>query len=487
MWTPVNRESSVSIYKQIEENIKKRILTNEFVYGTKLPSERRLAEILKVHRNTVIKAYKRLEDQELISSHFGERRGYFVIFDCRSEHGKNGRKKQKVFKYKQPLKKYERLFTDIYNASFDERYISFGGHIFPKEMIPLEEIKLVLHNTVDRYGADAFDYCSERGFLPLRKQLAKALQEKGIMAKPGEIVIINETTQGLEYVAKMLTEKNDYIVVENPVMPDMLRICRILGLQILPVPMEKDGMDLVRLENLIKKYSPKFVHTMPDCHGITGTKMSLKKRYSLLEIAERFDIPVVEERWYAGIDFSGQELPALFSLGGSRNVITIDDALSDFYYGARISYLLTSEEMAKMIGYTLNNAQIHLQSLEQAMFAEYLYLGFHDKQRDQMRRWYEKKYACMVEELMPMQDLGLTFEQHRAGLGIWCRLPRGVHDMRLYENLRNRNVLICPGKIFDPFGLLEECYMRLSYSNVSDNQIKEGMRIIYDELRNLTK
>ena len=75
----VDKESSIPIYRQIEAAIKKRVLGGELPYGWKLPSERRLAAIIGVHRNTVIKAYKLLVDQELISSDFEGRKGYYVI------------------------------------------------------------------------------------------------------------------------------------------------------------------------------------------------------------------------------------------------------------------------------------------------------------------------------------------------------------------------------------------------------------------------
>ena len=188
------------------------------------------------------------------------RKGYFVIFDSLAEaEGRTGAaKRQAVFRYRGEPRRYERLFDTIYNISFDERWISFGGHILPASLIQLDEIKEVLAKVVDQYGVEVFTYCSSKGMPQLRKQLSLSLGEEGIKATPGEIVIINETFQGLEYVVKLLAEKNDYVVTESPVMPDVLRIFAMQGLNVLTVPLEEDGANLTQLENLIRKYQPRF-------------------------------------------------------------------------------------------------------------------------------------------------------------------------------------------------------------------------------------
>ena len=480
----IDRDSSAPIYKQIEGKIRNKILNNEIAYGTRLPSERYLASVLDVHRNTVIKAYKCLVDQELVSCTLPGRKGYFVIFDSLAEaEGRTGAaKRQAVFRYRGEPRRYERLFDTIYNISFDERWISFGGHILPASLIQLDEIKEVLAKVVDQYGVEVFTYCSSKGMPQLRKQLSLSLGEEGIKATPGEIVIINETFQGLEYVVKLLAEKNDYVVTESPVMPVVVRIFAMQGVNVRTVPLEEDGANLTQLENLIRKYQPRFFHTMPDYHAITGARMSLKKRYSLLKLAHQYNLPLIEEKWYSGINFTEEVIPSLYALDERKLVITIDNAINFFYTGARICYLLAPIETAKLIGKNISNAQVHLQSLEQAMFTEYLQEGYHICQQERVCRFYKEKCQKMDQLLQPLKKLGVSWNKPLGGMGFWCRLPCGVNDMRLYEALKERKVLICPGKVFDPYGTEAGNFIRLSFSNVSDEKMKEGTKILYEEL-----
>jgi len=479
----IDRDSSIPIYSQIEAEIKKNILNNVLVYGTRLPSERQQAANLGVHRNTVIRAYKNLADQQFISSDFEGRKGYFVIFGGRESQSPPPKEYSAVFRYSRDVSRYAAIFDQIYSASFSEEYISFGGHVLPKELIPLKEIKEVLFSVVERRGVDAFFHCSSTGSLELRQEISRSLLEEGIRVMPGKIVIINEAVQGLDIVSKLLAAKHDYVISEAPIMPDTFTNFQNQGLRVLTAPLEEDGVNLVELENLFRQYRPKFFHTMPDYHAVTGACMSLEKRYALLELARRYDVPLVEERWHADICFTDEVLPSLYALDRRENVICIDSALTYFYYGARICYLLAPADMAKRIARIISTSLLHLPSLEQAMFAEYLARGYHIHQRRNMICFYREKCRRLYEALLPLKALGLSAGRPQGGLGLWCRLPNGVNDMRLYKNLRNQGVLISPGKLFYPYGTGDGSFMRLSFSNISDEKMKTGVQIIHNELR----
>lgn len=479
----IDKESSIPVYRQIEAAIKKRILSGEYPYGWRLPSERRLAAIVGVHRNTVIKAYKLLVDQELISCDFEGRKGYFVIFGKKEDDEKASRKTaHAVFRYNTNITACGKIFEDIFEASFNKDNISFGGHIAPEEIINLEHIKDVMDKVISIYGAGAFSYCQAKGDAILRKQLAIALQEEGVNTRAGDVVIINETTHGLEYISNILAGEKDYVVSESPIMPDNYSLFLDNGLQVILAPMEDDGVDLVQLESIFRKYHPKFFHTMPDYHGVTGARMSLEKRYKLIELADRYDVPIVEESWCSGINFDGDGLPPLYVLDKRQNVIYMDSALTKFYYGAKIAFILAPPETAGIIGRQISGTQVHMQKLEQLMFAEYLKAGYHRDRQRAMTAYYEDKCRKMERAMEPFREMGLSWQSPKGGLGFWCRLPKGINDMKLYEALRRRKVLICPGKLFFPGGTEEGGFMRLSFSNISDANIGKGISIIYDEI-----
>ena len=221
---------------------------------------------------------------------------------------------------------------------------------------------------------------------------------------------------------------------------------------------------------------------MPDYHGVTGARMSLEKRYKLIELADRYDVPIVGESWCSGINFDGDGLPPLYALDKRQNIIYIDSALTKFYYGAKIAFILAPSETAGIIGRQISGTQVHMQKLEQLMFAEYLKAGYHQDRQRAMTEYYEDKCRKMERAMEPLREMGLSWQSPKGGLGFWCRLPKGINDMKLYEALRRRKVLICPGKLFFPGGTEEGGFMRLSFSNISDANIEKGISIIYDEI-----
>ena len=483
MFTEIDKNSSIPIYRQIEADIRKKILNSELPAGFRLPSERKLAERLGVHRNTVVKAYKLLVDQSLVSCTLEQRRGYFVVFGLDEALIRKQKKNKAFIRYNHTEGTAERIFDDIYAASFQKRYISFGGHVISDQLIPLETIKRIMNRIVDQYGADAFSYCPSRGNPLLRKALASFLESNGTNVKGTEIVIVNETMQGLSFIANSITEEGDFVVSETPIMPDTYGIFQRCGLKILLVERDDDGVNLEQLENLFKKFKPRFFHVMPDYHSITGSRMSLEKRNKLIELARHYDVPILEESWYNGMDFYDSGLPSLFSLDKYKNVVMVDSAFSKFYYGAKTSYILAPEVMAVEIGKHINASQTHLQNLEQLMFAEYLHEGHSEQYRKEITDYYRKKYEHTEHAMRMLRDLNVQWNPLKGGLSIWCRLPGGINDMHLYESLRKQDVLICPGKLFFPTGESPKSYMRLSFSNVADEDIEKGIARIASEIK----
>lgn len=487
MLVEIDKKSSIPIYRQIESCIKRKILNGEIPFSTKLPSERRLAEFLDINRNTVVKAYKLLTDQELVSCTLDHRKGYFVTFESNNNINQpnNSRNNRAVFSYRRTPGALERVFDDIYAASFQKKYISFGGHVMPNELILVDQIKDVMNQVMEEYGADALSYCSAKGNPILRRELSTYLEKEGIHTKESEIAIVNETTQALDFVSGYLAAPNEYIVSEMPIMPDDYELFQRNGLKMILVEMEDDGVNLVQLENIFKKYHPRFFHTMPEYHSVTGTRMSLEKRKALLELAYRYNIPILEESWYGGICFD-EEIPSLFALDKHENVISIDSALTKFYYGSKIAYMLAPAGMAKRIAKHVSGSQTHLQNLEQLMFAEYLKRGYSLMQKNTMIEYYLNRYRYMEKEMLVLAEGGTRWNSPEGGLGFWCKLPENVNDMHLYEKLREQGVLICPGKLFFPVGC-NAAYMRLSFSNVSEEKIQKGIAIINNEIERQKK
>lgn len=104
-----------------------------------------------------------------------------------------------------------------------------------------------------------------------------------------------------------------------------------------------------------------------------------------------------------------------------------------------------------------------------------------------MSAYFKQKCRHMEKAMESLRAMGVVWQSPEGGLGLWCRLPYGTNDMKLYQALWKRNVLIFPGKLFYPQGTEEGCFMRLSFSNISDEKIDQGIAMIEDEIRKQNK
>ena len=307
----INRSSETPFYLQISCSIQNLILSGELSRGYKMPSERRLAEELGVHRNTIIKAYGQLVDDGYLIVSSKKPKGYFVkeIADGRFPF-------QRFFPLEKMIRYHfnekEKLFLDIFCQSENEALLSLGGIVMDKAAYPDEGIReIVLHL------ANASQNEAER----MKRNICSLLFQENMYINPKNIQLVSETNQALNHLMTLYLKEGDCVIAEEPIVPDNASIFRNKGIQLVTVPMEADGMDLDKLEAAIRKYAPKFIYTMPNYHNPTGIVMSLEKRHRLLEITGKYCIPVIEEDSQRDFRYEGGRLPTLYSLDRYRSVV----------------------------------------------------------------------------------------------------------------------------------------------------------------------
>ncbi len=242
----IDRTSSIPIYRQIARRIEDKILSQELASGFKLPAERRLAEDLSVHRNTVIKAYDVLITKGLVVVSRQKPKGYFVktmrdIQPFRQRFFPL----EKAFRYE--LCKEEKRFNDIFWSSAQEGIISFGCMAMDKTLDPVVGMESVVERIFDAGDMNDFFAETER----FKENICGLLAEQNIYVTPKNVQILSETNQTLSYLITLYLREGDCIVAEEPMVPDNYSIFYNRGIRVIPVPMEEDGMRMDMLEENI--------------------------------------------------------------------------------------------------------------------------------------------------------------------------------------------------------------------------------------------
>lgn len=472
MYIKINRSSQTPLYLQIKCAIQNLILSGEVSRGYKMPAERRLAEELDVHRNTVIKAYGELVDEGYLIVSAQKPKGYFV-----KEISHQGVPFKRFFPLEKMIRYHfnekEKLFLDIFNRSACKDYISMGGMIMNESAYPAEGIEEILRDMT--YGPRNE---SER----MKKNICSILFKENMYVSPKNIQLVSETNQALNHIMTLYLKEGDCVIAEEPVVPDNASIFRNKGINLVTVPMEPDGMDLSKLEAMIKKYAPKFIYTMPNYHNPTGIIMSHQKRKRLLDLAGKYCIPIIEEDSQRDFRYEGNRIPSLYAQDKYRSVIYIDSFTLTFPYGIKTGYLVGPTDLIEMLGHLIVVDETFVSSLGQYMINEYIERGYYERHISEIVEYYGHKRDLLCQCLDRIKDKGITYTRPKGGLLLWCSLEECINERTLFMEAEKRGLLLMPGFLFYPKGHEGGGHIRLSFSNVSDEEIKKGIKLLGEAL-----
>lgn len=474
----LTRGSTTPLYKQLRNNIRDQILTGQLEDGFKLPSERQLVEKLQVHRNTVKKAYEMLVNEGLVYASRKAPRGYFVKNslagskpDLTSETKRSFSSLDKNFNYH--FLGMQNTFQRLYNSSYLSDAIPFAGVLLNQEAVPLVYIHEILAEIIAGGTLEPFWFCDPQGTEHLRSCLADMLFERNIYVQPQNIQVISETYEALSNIAFMYLKEGDYALVEEPGPPAIVNILLHTGAHVLFVPTEADGVQIEVFENMVERYRPKLIYTMPNFQNPTTSVMSLEKRRRLLRCALACNIPVVEDDSMYDFNYSGVHLPSLYSMDRTNSVIYMDSFNLSFFPGARVGYIVAPDNVIKTYRRIINKDQLFLNSMSQYMWARFFEKGYYEKHREFLTDFYMHKRDLMCGSLSKIS--GLSFRVPEGGLAIWVRLPGNINDRQITAKAERRNLLLMPGNTFFTEGSKGETYLRLSFSSATDEQITEGI------------
>lgn len=469
----INRNSETPIYLQIEVSIKSRINSTELFPGYKMPSERKLAEELHVHRNTIVKVYSDLVAEGYLVSSRKKPQGYFV--NNLEESGSFTRRFFPLGKrVRYTLNRKEKLFFNLYDLSRDSQdYISMGGLVVDKDMLSFEGTKNLASKIFYPLAGE-----SER----LKHNICKLLVKENMYVNTNNIQISSETNQLLSQLCELFLSEGDCIIAEEPLMPDNMALFRNKNLHVITIPMEEDGMNLAILEKMIEKHHPKFIYTLPACHNPTGITTSLEKRQQLLRIANQYDVPIIEEASQILFNYSGSKIPTLYAMDKNQSVLYIDSFTLTFPYDIKIAYIVGPYDLIEMLGRYVMITETTISSLSDYVMNEVIESGDYERGVDELVGQLKKRRDTLYNELEKIRDKGIRCKLPDCGLSIWCTLDKDIKEAQLVEVARKKGLIIMPGFVFYPYGYLGCGHLRLAFGNCSEDEIRRGVQILSESI-----
>lgn len=471
----VDRSSSIPVYKQIAGEIAEKIYSQELTAGFKLPPERKLAEELSVHRNTVIRAYDVLIDDELVVVSRKKPKGYFVKAPKEtSDFGKRFFPLEKAFRYE--FRRAEKRFNELFVQSETEGMISFGGIVMDRSISPITDMESVIPRIFANEQGSVTAFAEETEHL--KENICRLLSDRNIYVMPKNVQILAETNQIISYLAMLYLREGDCIIAEEPMVPDNFSIFYNRGIEVITVPMEDDGMRMDILEEQIRGRKPKFIYTIPNFHNPTGITMSLEKRMTLLRLADTYNVPVIEEDYLWDFRYDGKDIPSLYTLDTNKMVIYLYSFTLIFPYMMKIAFALGPSDFIDMLGYAVSVDETAVGSAGQYFLNQYIDSGEYDRHTERVRRVYSQKLNLLCSELDKISDKGISYSKPAGGMLLWCTLDDSINERALCRLAEEKGVLVIPGWVFYEETKRKKGHIRLSFSDVTDDQIKQGVRLL---------
>ncbi len=378
MRIPLDRQSDTPLYKQIESYLRQGILSGSLAPETRLPATRELAQLLGVNRITVENAYAQLKADGLVDSQVGS--GTYVLLPTplpplpKNDPGA-------------PWPMWQAELLDrktAWSSDFPEQLLQDHQHSDPINLshgigdyhyFPAEDFRKMIQSVMRRDGVWALDYGDYQGYPPLRSTIAHVLASQGLQTKPEQILITSGSQQGLALVCQLLLSAGDTVLVEDPTYNGALKLFRYMGAKIVGLPIDERGMPVEKLEKLLQQLHPKLIYTIPNFHNPTGASLDLHRRRQLISLADKYNVPILEDDFAGDLRYDGRAQPALKALDPDGLVI-YDSTFSKMVMpGLRVGFLVADGPVYDGLVRLKHLIDISTSSLAQRALEAYLTVG----------------------------------------------------------------------------------------------------------------
>lgn len=451
-----------SLAVTLADSLAKQIAEGAYGVGERLPSLRDVAAMHGYSKNTVVAAFELLVERGLVEPRRGA--GYFVLAGVakvthEDDAGSLGRAMDIVWLMREQLKSR----PDV---------LSVGDGFPPVEW--LAETRLdKYHHKVVRTGLGAlFRYGNRFGYEPLRIHLVRKLAAIGIGADPNQIVLTHGANDALDLVIRYFVPAGAAVLVDDPGYYPLFGKLKLAGAKIIGVPRLPDGPDIEALERLLTTERPRLFFTQSVAHNPTGSDLSAAKAYRILQLAQRFNLLLVENDALA--DFKPPSLPRLSALDQLERTIYVGSFSKSFSAALRVGYIACGSGLASDLADL--KALIHVSSSEYCERTVDVILSEGHFQRYITR--LRSRLAQATEKALTLFDRldARVFARTEESLYLWGALPDVEDSLPVAEQMLARKVMMAPGRVFCVDSEATSPWSRFNVGAVMDPRFEAAVR-----------
>lgn len=366
---------------------------------------------------------------------------------------------------------------EIFKLLANPNIISFAGGAPNPTTFANKQLAQISSELLQNNGNVMLQYGITEGYLPFRETAHELIKKRGIDCEISEVITTSGATQGIDIACKSLINKGDTILVESPTFLGALQIFNSYEANLVDVDMDDEGVILADVEEKMKKYKPKMFYIIPNFQNPTGLTLSLERRKKLIELAEKYNVIILEDDPYGDLRYSGESLPTIKSFDTKGMVIHLISCSKTIAPGLRVGAAVAAQPIIAKMAIAKQCADTHSPNLVQAIVDTYIRRGFLDENLPKAIDLYSNQLKTMITAIEKYFPASTKFTRPVGGLFIWCELPEGLDALELLKESVVENVAFIPGTHFYSAGGHDNT-LRLNFSASDSETIDKGIKIL---------
>jgi DNA-binding transcriptional MocR family regulator len=425
-------------YRRLVELVDRGVARQELAAGFQLPPERDLARALNVSRATVVAAYGELEARGLVRAYVG--RGTFVC--ARPDPGSapfSWRGKVSAA----ALQSDDTTVRDLVAHAADPGLTSFAAGTPALECFPTDPFRRAIDAILSRDPALALKLGPTEGQPRFRAAIAERFG-----GLPDNILVLAGAQQGLDLLARCLVDPGDAVILDRPGYLGAITSFRCAGARLVGWDIQRADLD--ELEELMLRYRPKLMYLNPTHQNPTGFTLPIRARRELIELAERYRVPIIEDDTYRELSLNTPPPPSLYELDELNTVVIHLNSFAKMLApGLRLGWISAVPAIVEQLALIKQRVDPHTQNLSQLAVADLIESGAFDRHLGQLRGEHRRRRDAMVKALRQHVPVGkVRFGVPEGGLYLWCRLPPHVRAKEVQREAFRDRVVFVPGEAF---------------------------------------
>ncbi len=359
--------------------------------------------------------------------------------------------------------------------------LSLAGGLPAPESFPVEAMRAATERVLREAPREALQYAASEGYAPLREWVAAQLNEQGLAATPGQVLITTGSQQGLDLVAKVLLDPGSGVAVEAPTYLGALQAFAPYEPETISLPCDDDGP---RLDALERARGARFLYLLPNFQNPSGRCMSAARRLAVADAAAAMGLPIVEDNPYGDLWFDSEPPPPL-AARHPLNTIYLGSFSKVLAPGLRLGYVVAPTDVFPKLLQAKQAADLHTPGFNQRVVHEVIRDGFLREHVPTIRARYRARRDAMAAALARHLPPGCRWQAPRGGMFFWVELPEGVDAAALLPRAVERGMAFVPGAPF--FAERPQANtLRLSFVTVAPEQIERGVELLAQALEEST-